>query len=84
LTLVKHSLKTFIECPIKVLDKKTVVDVQFTEIYLPRVTLGKQFAECFLDNTRERRFRVIILIMYALNFKENFSGVLGCTLCKFR
>jgi hypothetical protein len=31
----------------KVLGKKTVVDVQFTEIFLPSVTLDKEFDECF-------------------------------------
>jgi hypothetical protein len=32
----------------KVLDKEVVADVQFTETSLPRVTLGKDFAESFL------------------------------------
>jgi hypothetical protein len=32
----------------KVLGKEAVVDVQFAERFLPRVTLGKDFAECFL------------------------------------
>jgi hypothetical protein len=31
----------------KVFDKETVLNVQFTEICLTRVTLGKEFAECF-------------------------------------
>jgi hypothetical protein len=38
----------FAEChPIKVLGKEAVADVQFTELSLPSVTLGKAFAECF-------------------------------------
>jgi hypothetical protein len=32
----------------KVLDKEATADVQFAETSLPRVTLGKGFAECFL------------------------------------
>jgi hypothetical protein len=33
--------------PQKVLDKETVIDVQFTETSLSDVILGKDFAECF-------------------------------------
>jgi hypothetical protein len=36
------------ECLKKVLDKEVIVDVQFAELSLPSVTLGKTFAECFL------------------------------------
>jgi hypothetical protein len=32
-----------------VLDKEVVADVQFVELSLPSVTLGKAFAECFSD-----------------------------------
>jgi hypothetical protein len=32
----------------KVLGKEAVTDVRFTEYSLPRVTPGKEFAECFL------------------------------------
>jgi hypothetical protein len=39
--------KTFAECSIKSIRKKAVADVQFAEIYLSRVTLSKEFAECF-------------------------------------
>jgi hypothetical protein len=31
----------------KVLGKKAVADVQFTETFLPSVILGKGFTECF-------------------------------------
>jgi hypothetical protein len=33
----------------KVLGKEAFVDVLFFEPYLPSVTLGKDFAECFLN-----------------------------------
>jgi hypothetical protein len=32
----------------KVFDKETVADVQFVELYLSSVILGKAFVECFL------------------------------------
>lgn len=35
----------------KVLDKEAVADVQFVDTSLSRVTLGKDFAECFLGST---------------------------------
>jgi hypothetical protein len=38
----------FVECQKKVLGKKAVANVQFTKTSLPRVTLNKEFVECFL------------------------------------
>jgi hypothetical protein len=39
--------KVFAECPIKVLGKEVIADVQFAELSLSSATLGKEFAECF-------------------------------------
>jgi hypothetical protein len=36
------------------LGKEAVADVQFTERFLPSVTLGKAFAECKIADTRQR------------------------------
>jgi hypothetical protein len=41
--------KGFAECLKKVLGKEVVADVQFVETSLPRVTLGKDFVDCFPD-----------------------------------
>jgi hypothetical protein len=35
----------------KVLHKEVLADVQFIETSLPKVTLGKEFVECFLGFT---------------------------------
>jgi hypothetical protein len=38
-----------VECPTKkILFKEPVVNVQFVEPFLLRITLSKEFAECFL------------------------------------
>jgi hypothetical protein len=39
------------ECPTKIFDKKTVIDVYFTKTYLSSVTLDKDFVECFIGFT---------------------------------
>jgi hypothetical protein len=44
--------KIFAECPIKIFDKKTIVDMQFTELSLSSVTLSKYFAEFFSNFTK--------------------------------
>ena len=44
----RHSAKSLSSARQKVLGKEVVADVQLTETTLPRVTLGKEFAECFL------------------------------------
>jgi hypothetical protein len=43
-----HSTKSLPSAPQKALVKEAAADVQFAETFLPRVTLGKEFVECFL------------------------------------
>jgi hypothetical protein len=42
-----HSVKTLSSAQHNALGKEIIVDVQFIESYLPRVTVDKEFAECF-------------------------------------
>jgi hypothetical protein len=48
-----HSEKSLSSARQKVLGKEAVADVQFTESYLPRVTLGKEFTECLKHSTKQ-------------------------------
>jgi hypothetical protein len=41
-------VKVFVECRHKALGKETAADVQFVETPLVRLTLNKEFIECFL------------------------------------
>jgi hypothetical protein len=43
-----HSVKILSSARQKILSKEVVANVQFTETFLPRVTLGKVFAESFV------------------------------------
>jgi hypothetical protein len=43
-----HSAKSLPSVQQKVLDKEAVADIQFTETFLSRVTIGKEFVKCFL------------------------------------
>jgi hypothetical protein len=63
--------KDFVECPQKVLDKEGIADVQSTKSSLSRVTLGKEFAKCFLG----------FAMTEALD-KTVVSGNVGFQLCK--
>jgi hypothetical protein len=42
-----HSAKTLSSAQHNALGKEIIADAQFTESYLPRVTVDKEFAECF-------------------------------------
>lgn len=61
----------------KVLDKKVIADVQFDETSLPKVTLGKEFVDCFLDFTEclNHSTKQVVLVVPLASTNSNHHRV---------